>query len=143
MAQPSGPKTIDEVLKSKITLSFPEFDLNLAMQEAQDTVLTDFKNLPFKFKILIVGGDLEEEGITRNQKVVDFNMQDATVADVLTAMVRKANPVTTVTDPSEKDQKLLWVVAPDPGDSSNKIVLITTRKVAEQKYTIPEIFRPK
>ena len=55
----------------------------------------------------------------------------------------KANPVTTVKVPDEADQKLLWVIDKDPDNSSNQIILITTRQVADQKYTLPEVFRLK
>jgi hypothetical protein len=143
-AAPAGPKTIDEVLKTKMSISFAQDALDFAMTNIQNEVKSTYRNLPFEFKILIMGDDLKIDGITKNQSIRDFNMQDASVADILTAMVRKANPVTTVKDPSEKDQKLLWVVAPDPANASNRIVLITTRQAAENAmYTLPELFRLK
>ena len=140
----SGPKSIDEVLQTKMSISFAQDALDFAMANIQSEVKSTYKNLPFEFKILIMGDDLKVDGITKNQSIRDFNVQDTSVADILTAMVRKANPVTTVQDPSEKDQKLLWVVAPDPENAANRIVLITTRQAAENaKYTLPEVFRPK
>jgi hypothetical protein len=66
------------------------------------------------------------------------------VGEILTALVMKANPITTVKDPSEKDQKLLWVVGPDPEDPTKTIVLITTRQKAEErKYNLPAPFSGK
>jgi len=66
------------------------------------------------------------------------------VADILTALVRKANPITTVQDPSELDQKLIWVIGPDPDQPATKIVLITTRAAAaERNYVLPPPFVPK
>lgn len=115
----------------------------LAMQELEGAVKDTFTGLPFPFKVTIMGPHLQLEGITKNQRINEFDMKDAKVSDILTAMVRKANPVTTVKDPSEIDQKLIWVVAPDPDNPSNKIVLITTRKSADGNYTLPEVFRPK
>lgn len=142
-AGPSVPKTIEELLKSPISLQFGSNDMILAMQELEGTVKDTFKGLPFQFKVKIMGTHLQLEGITQNQRINDFDMQGAKLADVLTSMVRKANPITTVKDPSEVDQKLIWVVAPDPADASKKIILITTRKSAEGNYTLPEVFRPK
>lgn len=130
---PSPPKTIEEVLTRKISLAFPELDFNLAAKEAQDTVTTDYRGMPFEFKITILGGDLQTDGVTRNQKIVDFNV-DGTVAEVLTAMVINAD---------KKDKRVVWVIAPDPENASNKIILITTRKAAEGKYTLPAVFAPK
>jgi hypothetical protein len=56
----------------------------------------------------------------------------------------KANPVTTVKDPSETDQKLVWLIAPDPNEAGKEVVLITTRTAAlVNKYTLPAQFVPK
>jgi hypothetical protein len=137
------PKSIEELLDSPLTLSFGSNDMILAMQELELAVKDSFTGLPFPFKVTIMGTHLQLEGITKNQRINDFDMKDAKVSDILTSMVSKANPITTVKYPSEIDQKLIWVVAPDPQNSSNKIVLITTRKSADGKYTLPEVFRPK
>jgi hypothetical protein len=138
-----APKTIEELLNSPMTLSFGSNDMVIAMQELEGAVGDSYIGLPFPFKVTIMGTHLQLEGITKNQRINDFDMKDAKLSDILTSMVRKANPVTTVKDPSETDQKLIWVVAPDPDNPSNNIVLITTRKSAEGKYTLPEVFRPK
>lgn len=138
-----APKTIEELLNSPMTLSFGSNDMVIAMQELEGAVGDSYIGLPFPFKVTIMGTHLQLEGITKNQRINDFDMKDAKLSDILTSMVGKANPVTTVKDPSETDQKLIWVVAPDPDDPSNNIVLITTRKSAEGKYTLPEVFRPK
>lgn len=140
---PAGPKTIEELVDRPISLAFGSNDMVLAMQELEATVADTFKSLPFEFKVTIMGTHLQLEGITKNQRINEFDMQNAKLGDVLTSMVRKANPITTVKDPSETDQKLIWVVAPDPANPSNKIILITTRTSAEGKYTLPEVFRPK
>lgn len=137
------PKTIEELLNATMTLSFGSNDMVIAMQEFERAVNDTFLGLPFPFKVTIMGTHLQLEGITKNQRINDFDMKNAKLSDILTSMVSKANPITTVKDPSETDQKLIWVVAPDPDDPSNKIVLITTRKSADGNYTLPEVFRPK
>jgi len=49
--------------------------------------------------------------------------------------------VTTVQSPTEKDQKLVWLITDDPLKAGNKIILLTTRKAAETKqYTLPSVF---
>ncbi|MBC8351385.1 MAG: protein kinase [Planctomycetes bacterium] len=137
------PKTIEELLNSPVTLGFGSNDMVIAMQELEGAVKDTFASLPFQFKVTIMGTHLQLEGITKNQRINDFDMRDAKLSDILTSMVSKANPITTVKDPSETDQKLIWVVAPDPSNPSNKIVLITTRKSADGNYTLPEVFRPQ
>jgi serine/threonine protein kinase len=137
--------TVDDILAQfKTTIAFEAQSLELALQDIARDVNEQLKGLPFEFKIKIMGEDLRLDGITRNQTVRDFNQRDKPLGEVLTAMVRKANPVTTVKDPSEKDQKLLWVVEKDPDDPSKTVVLITTRQVSDQKkYKLPTVFQLK
>lgn len=138
------PKTLDELLKHKITFEVPRNDLNLVMADLETEIRTDLPGLTVPFSIKILGKDLEAEGITRNQSVVNFKMESSSIADILTGLVFKANPITTVKDPSEVDQKLIWVVGPDPDQADRQVVLITTRKAAEAKgYKLPAPFVPK
>lgn len=136
------PATIHDVLRHKMSLVFPQLSLEFALRDLAAEVRDSIPQLPFPFDVKILGADLQEEGITRNQQVKDFNLRDRTVAELLTAVVMKANPVTTVTDPSQENQKLIWVVAADPDDDRHELVLITTRRAAAQKgYALPRPFR--
>lgn len=138
------PKNVDEILKHKITFEVPRNDMNLTMADLEKEITSDLPGLEVPFAIKIIGKDLETEGITRNMAIVDFKMENSSLADVLTGLVRKANPVTTVKDASELDQKLIWVVGPDPDKPNQQVILITTRKAAEtKKYTLPAPFVPK
>jgi hypothetical protein len=140
----AGPKTIEEALELRTTYNFASQSLEFAMRDLAADVKDLSKGAPFEFEIKIIGTDLEKDGITRNQSVRDFDQQDKTVAEILTALVRKANPITTVKDPSELDQKLIWVIGPDPDSPNKRIVLITTRAAAAtKKYTLPAPFVPK
>lgn len=136
------PQNNEEVVAKKISMAFPQTSLEFAMRDLADLVKSSQRNLPFEFRIRILGNDLQLEGITRNQQVVDFEATDKTVAEILTSLVMKANPVTTVQSPSEVDQKLLWVIGPDPEDPTKEIILITTRSSAATKgYTLPAVFQ--
>jgi hypothetical protein len=140
----SGPKTLAEALQIKTSYNFDNQSLEFAMRDLADDVQGNLKNAPFEFVIKIIGDDLKLDGITRNQSIRDFKQENQTVADILTALVRKANPVTTVKDPSEKDQKLVWCVGPDPDSPGKQVVLITTRNAANaKKYTLPPNFVEK
>jgi hypothetical protein len=137
----SGPKTLDELLSSNISIRFDQDSLEFSMQNLVNEVNSTYPDLPFDFRIRILGDDLKLDGITRNQQIRDFAQTDEPLAEVLTALVMKANPVTTVVSPSETDQKLLWVVHADPEDPTRQMVFITTRQVAQDKYTLPAVFR--
>ena len=135
------PQVLDE---HRLTLNIPQQSLEFSIRDLAAEVNNGVSNLQSPFAIRIIGPDLQLDGITRNQQIKDFSVSGATVAETLTLLVMKANPVTTVTDPAELDQKLIWVVAADPDQPEGPaIVLITTRTAAETKgYSLPDVFRP-
>lgn len=142
--QPAGPKNITELLQRKMTFEVPRNDMNLVMADLEKEVKSDLPGLPFDFGIKIIGDDLMLEGITRNQAIVNFKMENASLEDILTGLVRKANPVPTVQDPSEVDQKLVWLVGPDPEKADRQVVIITTRAAAGKKMlALPPVFVAK
>ena len=139
------PKTLDEALQLKTTFTFAQQSLEFAMRDLAIDAQDQLKGSNVDFKIRIIGEDLEKGGgITRNQSIRDFKQEDKTFAEILTALVLKGNPITTVKSPTEADQKLIWVVGPDPDDPSKQIILITTRDAAAtKKYTLPAVFVAK
>lgn len=147
----TGPKTIEELLKLKSTLTFDAMAFDTVMAQIQADGQELAKGTPLgkggaqEFTIKILGNDdLRPEGITQQQTVRDFKQENKTLAEILTAMVMRANPVTTVKEPTEVDQKLIWVIGPDPDNPSKQVVLITTRSAAaRKKYKLPDVFVPK
>lgn len=136
------PKTLADVLAVKMSLTIPQQSLEFAMRDLAVLVNDKMNELESKFRIQIVGVDLQAEGITRNQQIRDFDVQNVTVAELLTELVMRANPVTTVSAPNEPDQKLVWVIGSDPNQPNERIILITTRKATLQKgLKLPAVFR--
>ncbi len=134
---PAGPKTIAEALQLKTSYTFDNQSLEFAMRDLAADVQGNAQGLDFTIKI--VGPDLQNDGITRNQSIRDFKQENQTVADILTALVLKANPIPGKSA-ADKEQKLIWVVGPDP-DTGQPAVLITTRAAAAAKqYKLPEPF---
>ncbi|MEX2358376.1 MAG: protein kinase [Pirellulaceae bacterium] len=126
------PETIAGKLQSKISIQFPQNSLEFAIRDLGEEADVSMQ---------IIGGDLQMEGITRNQEIKDFDQQDKPFEEVLVALLMRANPVTTVTAPTEEDQKLIYVIDPLDGPEDEKKVLITTRVAAKAKgYTIPAVF---
>ena len=119
-----------QIVEREKRIELQEREIARKQKELEATVKETFRSLPFEFKVTIMGPHLQTEGITKNQRINDFDMTDSLSA-VLASMVQIA------------DKRLVWVIAPDPADPSKKIILITTRKAAEGKYTLPEVFRPK
>lgn len=138
----TGPSTLEEVMRERMSLRFDQLALEAALAAIVSDIRESYPRLPFEFDVKIVGEDFEKGGITRNQQVVNFDQRDATVEEVLTALVQRANPITTVRSPSEPDQKLIWVLAPDPDRPSRTIVLLTTREGAEARdWPLPAVFQ--
>jgi serine/threonine protein kinase len=138
-------KSLEELMDKVVikNFSFAQQSLERSVELLEEEIKTAASGSPFEVKLRILGTDLQIDGITRNQSVRDFMQENKTAAEVLTAIVRKANPITTVKDPSELDQKLIWIVAEDP-DSGKMTVLVTTRAAAEKrKNKLPQVFVPK
>jgi serine/threonine protein kinase len=135
------PQSMDELLMAKTKIAFAQQSFENVIKTIETDIVEKFPNLPFYFDLKVIGRDLEGNGITRNKEVRNFD-SEGSIADVLTALCLKVNPVTTVTKPSEVDQKLVWVVGPDPDDESKTVILITTRDASAAKnYTLPVPFR--
>jgi hypothetical protein len=129
-------------LAEKTTLRLDASNLEVVMQDIVEDVHNTYPQLPFEFDIKIVGEDLLKDGITRNQPIKDFAVENVPISEVLTAITMRCNPITTVKKPGEKDQKLVWVIGDDPGPAERRIVLITSRDgAANRKIELPAVFQ--
>jgi hypothetical protein len=136
------PQSLDELLATPFTVSFSLQSLEAALQNLVNDVQAKHPALPFPFAIKMAGQDLQLEGITRNQQIANFEATNQPLADILTALVMRANPVATLTVPADPAQKLIWTPAPDPQDPTRQILLITTRvAAARNSYNLPAVFR--
>ena len=136
--------SLDDVLAFTMSLNIPQQDLNLAVADIETEIKDAIGRVSFPFAIAILGDDLKVDGITRNQAIRDFVIKDKPFSEVLTGLMMKANPDPSVKDPSEVNQKLVWVLGPDPNDPENEIILITTRTAAldpERKFKLPAVFK--
>ena len=124
------------------TIEIANDDLNIAVDKIVSEVKDDFPALSFDFQIVINGNHLMDDGITKNQRLVDFKVADKPLGDILADFVFQANPDKTSTGPNDAKTKLIWVLhSPEPG---KQIVLITTRAAAAREgYTLPKQFVPE
>ncbi len=142
IAPPTQSLTVDEMLARKMSVSFDQESLEFAI----DAIVGDYKRtlpagstLP---SVKIIGSDLQQMGITQNQQVRNFTKTDLPLRTVLTDLVLGANPDKTATGAKDPKQALIWVLADDPENPGEKAILVTTRQAAENKYDLPEEFRP-
>ncbi len=139
----SGPKTLDELLalKRDLNIANPP-DLNVLIADLQTEIKDDLGKLPFEFNIRLIGGDLEKDGITKNQRPSELVIEQKSVAEILTSIMIAANPSKDISGANDPMCKLIWVVSDDPENPGQKAVLITTRAAAAAKsYQIPPAFQ--
>jgi hypothetical protein len=85
--------------------------------------------------------DLQKNGITQNQTIANFQVEGESVADTLTKLALRCNPMP-AESPAVAEQVLVWVVGPDPDKPGQSIVLITTREAAADKnFELPDVFK--
>ena len=139
------PSTIEELLATKRSLNVTNPpDLNVLLSDIRAEILDDYPGLAFSFRIRLMGGDLQKDGITQNQRPGPLAISDQPLSAILTQIMTSANPDKTISGPSDPNCKLVWVVAKDPDDDANKAVLITTRAAASEKgYSLPGVFVEK
>lgn len=117
---PATPKTALEKLAKKLTLTFAKDNLERSIQ-----MVSDETGVPME----ILGGDLQLEGITKNQSF-GLDEKNKTADEILRVILAKSNP----------DGKLVYVVKEKDGE---EWVYITTRAAVEKRGDkLPPAFAP-
>jgi hypothetical protein len=135
--------SVESLLDRPMSLTFAQESLEMSLA----AIATEFNDsLPAdspRVEMMINGGAFQKEGITQNQQIRDFSFERTPLRQVLTNLVRRANPVTTVQSPTEKDQKIVWVVLDNPDSPGSKKIELTTRAWAEtNSVQLPKEFLP-
>ena len=116
-------------------------DLNVLLADLEQEVNGDYSSLPFQWRIVLLGADLEKDGITQNQRPGPLKLEQKSFAEILTSIVVSANPDKNITGAADPNCKLIWVVAQDPDNADRQAILITTRTAAEENsYQLPDPF---
>lgn len=138
------PVDIEAYLSQPIRLSFDQEPIEVALQMVADEANAKLPAGAAPLRFALDGAAFGKAGITRNQQLSDFRVEQQSVRDALTEIAKRGNPVTTVTDLRQADQRLLWVVAPDPDSTSSaSMISLTTRAAAtESGYDLPTEFAP-
>lgn len=110
--QQAKPQTVAERLKKKTTLSFPRNTLEQSLKLLGDDLGVE---------IIILGNDLRDEGITKNQSF-SLDEKDQPADEILRKIMKLANP----------DGKLVYAVKPKDG-SGEDVLYVTTRAAAKKR----------
>ena len=118
---------IDTLLERPFTIAFEqesfEVTIRTMKEEFNSELNKQFGNNDSAIQIDINGPALEKDGITRNYQIRNFKHDGSPLRKVLVDVVRKANPITTVTNLTQPEQKLVWIVK----DPATRQIEITTR----------------
>jgi hypothetical protein len=106
------PATITQALRQNISLSFPRNTLEGCLELLSEEI---------GVTVHIEGGDLQQEGITKNQSF-GLDERDEPAEEILRKVMQLANP----------DGKLIYVIRPvEPGGKD--VVFVTTRAAAAKR----------
>lgn len=111
-AQPTKAETIADKLKKTFTLNVPNNPLDMTLEQLGNDL---------GIEIIIVGPDLQQEGITKNQRL-SFDERDKPVSEILQKIMLQAN----------KEGKLVYVIKPKEG-TDKEVLYITTRAAAKKR----------
>lgn len=127
----SSTTSLEDKLAKRTNLSFARDTLEMAVNLLAADIGAE---------IVILGGDLQLEGITKNQSF-GLDEQDRPASEILIAILRLANPDKTTTSPADPKQKLVYVIGTKPGTSDDPVIFVTTRAQAEKRGDkIPAVF---
>jgi len=127
-AKPMTTLTVEQMLDTHLSVSFDQESLQFAVAVIRDEFA---RSLPAGFTppvLTIIGSDLEKLGITQNQQIRNFKIQDKPLRDALSELVRQANPDKSVTSLTDEKQTLVWVVE---SSAATPTIQISTRPAAK------------
>ena len=105
-------------LKRLTTLSFPNENLEKALNLLADDI---------QVKVEILGGDLQLDGITKNQPIRDLDEKNKPAEEILRTIMRKANP----------DGKLVYVIKTPPSGGDEELLITTRAAVVKRGDKLP------
>lgn len=128
--RPETAASVTERLQQHTTLRFPRDTLEAALDMLAHDVGVE---------IILVGRDLQLEGITKNQSF-GLDLEDRPAAEILVEILRQANPDKSAAGPGDERQKLVYVIKPQAADGP-EAVFVTTRAAAGQRGDpLPDVF---
>jgi hypothetical protein len=91
-------------------------------------------------EIVILGTDLQAEGITKNQSL-GIQMTDRPAEEVLVEILRLANPDKTATGTNDPKQSLIYIIRQPNTEQPEQIVITTRAAAAGRGDELPAVFR--
>jgi hypothetical protein len=126
----AGEASVGELLRRPTSLQFARDSLEVAFEQLSQDIGVE---------IIILGPDLQADGITRNQQLA-IDMQDRPAEEILVKILRAANPDKSATGPADPRQKLVYVVKPKSPGGPEAVFITTRARAAERGDALPAAF---
>ncbi len=126
----ASPSPLELVLAQQVSFAFDRLSLEQAVRQLQRKVESTKS-----FKIELDTQSLKFEGVTKNMPIQRMSVDGKSLADALTEIVVRANPIRGVA-PNHPQQKLIWV-------ADGMTIRVTTRRGAGKHNLVPPaVFMP-
>ena len=129
-ATPTAPTSIADKLAAQTSLSFAKESLEQAVALLAEDIGVE---------ITIAGGDLQLDGITKNQSL-GLDLRDRPAGEILLEILLRANPDRQATGPADPRQKLVYVIEPTTTGAAERIIVTTRTAAAKRGDSLPEPF---
>jgi len=129
-ATPTAPTSIADKLAAQTSLSFTKESLEQAVALLAEDIGVE---------ITIAGGDLQLDGITKNQSL-GLDLRDRPAGEILLEILLRANPDRQATGPADPRQKLVYVIEPTTTGAAERIIVTTRTAAAKRGDSLPEPF---
>ncbi|MFO1065792.1 MAG: hypothetical protein U0892_18170 [Pirellulales bacterium] len=138
------PLTGEDILDRKIKVIIDQQGIEVVLQLIGEQAMEGLPAGSAKVRFELDGPAFQRGGITRNQQIRDFKIDNLPVRAALTELAKRGNPEPGITDLTSDGQKLLWLLMDDPSGNGEKILSLTSRDAAtEKKLKLPPEFAPK
>jgi serine/threonine protein kinase len=141
--EPTDQPTItpEQFLDRPIKLSFDQESLEIALQSIAEATADGLPASQPKLAMELDYSSMEKDGITQNQQIRQFMHNGKPLREVLTELVKRANPTPGIQDTTSAEMKFVWILVDAADKPGGKKVLLTTRAyVADKKLTLSKEF---
>ena len=133
--------TPEQFLDRPIKLSFDQESLEISLQSIAEATADGLPASQPKLAMELDYGSMEKDGITQNQQIRQFMHNGKPLREVLTDLVKRANPTPGIQDTTSAELKFVWILVDAADKPGGKKILLTTRAyVNEKKLSLSKEF---
>jgi hypothetical protein len=125
--------TPEQFLDRPIKLSFDQESLEISLQSIAEATADGLPANQPKLAMELDYTSMEKDGITQNQQIRQFMHNGKPLREVLTDLVKRANPTPGIQDTTSAELKFIWILVDAADKPGGKKILLTTRAYVNEK----------